>query len=277
MEELLERMRLAGRADDPVRTLSRGLLQRVAVCRAVLHDPPLLLLDEPRANLDPAAAELIEPLIGRASGRTRVITSHDPAGGLAEADLALGLRDGRGAAARRPTRSTRPRRGAVPVSARRRARCCARTCCSSGRAPESIPAMLLFSVTTFVLFHFGARPRRGRRAARGRRALVTLLFAAILGINRLFVSEQEEGGFDGVLLAPIDRTALFVAKASALFAVPHARRARRGAGVRDPAAGALAVAGAAGADRGAGARRTRRCRSSARSSPRSRSAPARAT
>jgi len=95
VEELLERMRLAGRAEDPVRTLSRGLLQRVAVCRAVLHDPPLLLLDEPRANLDPAAAQLIEPLIGRASGRTRVLTSHDPAGGLAEADLALGLRDGR--------------------------------------------------------------------------------------------------------------------------------------------------------------------------------------
>jgi heme exporter protein A len=95
VEELLGRMRLGGRADDPVRTLSRGLLQRVAVCRAVLHDPPLLLLDEPRANLDPAAAELIEPLIGRASGRTRVVTSHDPAGGLAEADLALGLRDGR--------------------------------------------------------------------------------------------------------------------------------------------------------------------------------------
>jgi heme exporter protein A len=95
LDELLDATRLAGRAEDPVRTLSRGLLQRVAVCRAVLHDPPLLLLDEPRANLDPAAVELIEPLIGRASGRTRVLTSHDPAGGLAEADLALGLRDGR--------------------------------------------------------------------------------------------------------------------------------------------------------------------------------------
>ena len=95
IDELLEATRLAGRAEDPVRTLSRGLLQRVAVCRAVLHDPALLLLDEPRANLDPAASELIEPLIGRASGRTRVVTSHDPAGGLAEADVALGLRDGR--------------------------------------------------------------------------------------------------------------------------------------------------------------------------------------
>ena len=61
----------------------------------LLHDPPLLLLDEPRAGLDPAAAELLEPLIGRASGRTRVLVTHDVEGALAEADLALGLRGGR--------------------------------------------------------------------------------------------------------------------------------------------------------------------------------------
>jgi heme exporter protein A len=95
VEELLDQAELRGRANDPVRTLSRGLLQRVAVCRTVLHEPELLLLDEPRANLDPAASALIEPLIGRASGRTRIVTSHDPAGGLAEADIALGLRGGR--------------------------------------------------------------------------------------------------------------------------------------------------------------------------------------
>jgi heme exporter protein A len=95
IEELLERVGMARRADEPVRSLSRGMVQRIAVCRAVLHDPALLLLDEPRANLDPVAAELVEPLIGRASGRARVVTSHDPAGGLAEADLALGLRAGR--------------------------------------------------------------------------------------------------------------------------------------------------------------------------------------
>jgi heme exporter protein A len=92
---LLERVGLSARGDDKVHTYSRGMVQRLAVCRAVLHDPEVLLLDEPRANLDPAAAELVEPLIGASSGRTRIVTSHDPAGGLAEADLALGLRAGR--------------------------------------------------------------------------------------------------------------------------------------------------------------------------------------
>jgi heme exporter protein A len=95
VEALLEQVGLRVRADDRVHTYSRGMVQRLAVCRTVLHDPAVLLLDEPRANLDPAAAELVEPLIGAGSGRTRVVTSHDPAGGLAEADVALGLRGGR--------------------------------------------------------------------------------------------------------------------------------------------------------------------------------------
>jgi ABC-type multidrug transport system ATPase subunit len=70
-------------------------VQRLAVCRAVLHEPEVLLLDEPRANLDPGAGDLVEPLIGRSAGLTRVLTSHDPRSALAEADLVLGLRDGR--------------------------------------------------------------------------------------------------------------------------------------------------------------------------------------
>jgi heme exporter protein A len=95
VEELLAAVGMLARAEEPVRTLSRGMVQRVAIARAVLHDPELLLLDEPRANLDPAGAELVEPLIGPSCGRTRVVCSHDPQGDLAGADLVLGLRLGR--------------------------------------------------------------------------------------------------------------------------------------------------------------------------------------
>jgi heme exporter protein A len=95
LDSLLAELGIADRADEPVRDLSKGLVQRLAIARAVLHDPPLLLLDEPRANLDPSAAELVEPLIGRSSGRTRVLVSHDVQGALEESDVALGLKAGR--------------------------------------------------------------------------------------------------------------------------------------------------------------------------------------
>jgi heme exporter protein A len=95
VEQQLSAVSMRSRADEPVRTLSRGMVQRVAVARATLHSPELLLLDEPYANLDPAAIELVEPLIGAESGCTRVLSSHDPVRGLAEADLVLGLRGGR--------------------------------------------------------------------------------------------------------------------------------------------------------------------------------------
>jgi heme exporter protein A len=97
IEEVLDGVGMRERAEDPIRSMSRGMVQRMAVARAVLHSPQLLLLDEPRSNLDPAAGELVEPLIGRASGVTRVITSHDPQAALAEADVVLALNGGRAA------------------------------------------------------------------------------------------------------------------------------------------------------------------------------------
>jgi heme exporter protein B len=85
------------------------------------------------------------------------------------------------------------------------------------RTFETVPAMAIFTVATFVIFHFGlVQDELAGQLAAGVFA-VSLLFAAILGTNRLFVAEREQGGFDGFLLAPVDRTAMLVAKATALF------------------------------------------------------------
>ena len=85
------------------------------------------------------------------------------------------------------------------------------------RTRESVPAMVLFSLSTFVLFHFALDETEVDGSLAAGILWVTLLFATILGVNRLFVAEREEGGFDGFLLAPVDRTSLFVAKAFVLF------------------------------------------------------------
>jgi heme exporter protein A len=95
VDELLERVGLARRAHDRVDEFSRGMKQRVAAARAVLHEPELLLLDEPLSALDPGAARLLEPLIGRESGLTRVLVTHDVARAEREADVILRLRGGR--------------------------------------------------------------------------------------------------------------------------------------------------------------------------------------
>jgi heme exporter protein B len=85
------------------------------------------------------------------------------------------------------------------------------------RTLETVPAMVLLSLVTFVIFHFGLN----RNTIQGQLAAgvltATLLFAAMLGINRLFVAEREQGGFDAFLLAPVERSAMLFAKVAALF------------------------------------------------------------
>lgn len=77
--ELLELVGLAGRGRDLVRTYSRGMQQRLAIGRAVLHDPQLLLLDEPYTGLDQDASAMLDDVLRRVTqeGRTVVMTSHD--------------------------------------------------------------------------------------------------------------------------------------------------------------------------------------------------------
>jgi heme exporter protein A len=95
---LLAAVGMERRADERVAELSAGMRQRLAICRCVLHEPQLLLLDEPDSNLDAEGRELARRLIGRDGERARVVVTHDPDRHLPEADQVLRLGIGEAAA-----------------------------------------------------------------------------------------------------------------------------------------------------------------------------------
>jgi heme exporter protein A len=92
--QLLAAVGMQRRAEQRVAELSAGMRQRLAICRCVLHEPELLLLDEPDSNLDAEGRELARALIGPGAGRTRVVVSHDPERFEAEAEQVLRLEAG---------------------------------------------------------------------------------------------------------------------------------------------------------------------------------------
>ena len=93
----LQRMRLQDRADSPVRSLSRGMQQRVSIARAIVHDPRVVLLDEPYTGLDEGGASALSDALRslKASGASLVLVTHHLGEGLALASHTAIMRDGR--------------------------------------------------------------------------------------------------------------------------------------------------------------------------------------
>jgi heme exporter protein A len=96
-EQMLAAVDLSDRGDDPVATFSRGMAQRLAIGRALLHDPDLLLADEPFAGLDIASMQQVEELLARFhdQGKTIVMSNHEIADSLRIATRVIVLRQGR--------------------------------------------------------------------------------------------------------------------------------------------------------------------------------------
>jgi ABC-2 type transport system ATP-binding protein len=80
VDEMLEFFELSARAQDKVETFSKGMKQRLALARALIHKPPLLFLDEPTSGLDPEAAQQVDDLVAglsQSNGQTVVLATHN--------------------------------------------------------------------------------------------------------------------------------------------------------------------------------------------------------
>lgn len=96
VEDVLSRVGLTRRADHRVKTLSHGMQKRVAIARAILHQPQVLLLDEPEGGLDQESVAMLSSLLGEwiEAGRSVVMTTHNVELGLSWADRVAVLSDG---------------------------------------------------------------------------------------------------------------------------------------------------------------------------------------
>ncbi len=250
-------------ADRPVRALSRGTQQRVSLARALLHEPWVLLLDEPDTGLDQSAQDRVAALLRRlkSEGRAVLFTSHRLEWAETLADRAIVLRDGRvGDEIAGPRPLALAARYASPVGTGQAPSPGGRAAPESGapasaiasqvapphvtaarlspsgrssapgiltqlvavvakdlllewRTKDAVAAMLVFALLTLVTFNFALDLRPEVMAAVGPGVLwVAVVFGSMLGPGRSFIREQEGGTLDGLLLAPLDRSALFLAK-----------------------------------------------------------------
>lgn len=252
IEVLLDQFDLSVRRHHLVRTLSRGMKQRLAIARAVLHRPSLLLLDEPYTGLDPLATDLLNVHLRELSARgcTIVMSTHrlDAPALIRTGQRMVVLNRGRmvfdgpyddtfvdryralitgespsNSASRSldHTVDSSPRDIEVKPVLQRQAgigkqvwAIASKDLAAELHTREIISAMFVFAVLALFTFSF-ALDLRGAlaRAAAPGVLWSTVAFTGILGLSRSLVREYQTGGIEGLLAAPVDLTAVFFGKA----------------------------------------------------------------
>ena len=225
----LEREGLAPVADRPAGGFSRGMAQRLAIARGLLHDPPVVLLDEPFTGLDAVSADRLEERLGalREEGRTVVWVTHDATRAARGSDQAPGAgpwpRGGapRGRRAGHRLADARPRRTAGGAGMNVLWAVLWKDLVTEWRGRDRAVAMLLFAMLVVVVFHFALPGGTGQRTQELAPGLlwVTWVFAAVLGLNRAFSLELENDALTGLALVPRDRGWVFLGKAAANFVI----------------------------------------------------------
>jgi len=201
--EVLEALAVTARADVPVRALSRGMRQRVAVARAVVHAPEVILCDEPYTGLDEVGAAALTALLRarQAAGAALVLVTHHLQEGLALATQVA------------PRRLTPP---GLLATALRIAR---KDLAIEFRTRSAFLSALVLSLLAIVIFYFAWDPTAVAPAVLAPGVLwVTFTFSGLLGLHRSFGVESADGAMDALLVAPVPREAIFLGKALANLA-----------------------------------------------------------
>lgn len=249
--ELLEQANLTARRHDLVATYSRGMQQRLALARALLHAPRLLLLDEPYTGLDTFAAEELTAMLGQlhSNGCTLVLATHTWEGEAFPAQRAIILQRGRlihdaplgertafpalyrqvvtQGTSPQPVSASAPVLPETPAAApeapptaplpgfwRQVGALLAKDLAAEWHTRELLSAVGVFAVLALLIFSFALNMQRAAaRAAVPGVLWTTLAFAGTLGLSRSLAREQVTGGLEGMLLTPVERTAIFAGKA----------------------------------------------------------------
>ena len=210
---------LAPHADALPARLSRGMRQRLAVARALIHDPPLLLLDEPFTSLDAAGAEWLLTLLTdlRDRGRTICFVTHEQEKIRCLAQRVLELREGKvyDVTATQGGSSLRyaARHDTEAIVTAQIWWIIQKDLVSEWRSRRAWPAMILLGIVVAVVFSVQMDlPAEYQRQMAASLLWVAIFFAATLSLDRSFALEREDGCWQALLLYPVSPSSMYLAK-----------------------------------------------------------------
>ena len=197
-----------------VRTFSRGMQQRLALARALLHHPQLLLLDEPYAGLDGAGVKLLQRILAavHADGRTIILTTHQHEIGLQHCDQAAVLVNGRSSLYRIACEHSAQILISMTLFFRTIALIVWKDLLVETRTRESFFQMVIFAILLLVIVNITLQIGAVVQDVLPGMLWIIMIFAGTLGVNHSLALEHENDCLQGLRLCPVPRWTIYMGK-----------------------------------------------------------------